>query len=294
MDTIQVGDLVQLISKDDKRFIIRVQASRQLHTHRGIVDHDALVGQTWGTEIKSHLGQPFLLLQPSIHDLIMNIKRTTQIVYPKESAHILLKMSIGPGKRVIEAGTGSGALTIAMAHAIGPTGRIYSYEERPEMSQAARANLERLGFDDRVELKVRDIAQGFDERGVDALFLDVREPWVYLEQVREALATGGFFGSLVPTTNQIQALIWHMKRYRFMDIEVIELLERHYKPVPGRLRPEDRLTAHTGYLIFGRNTSLPVIDIEQAQQADEEADQLRRGIQDEAPPRERGKPLPLP
>ena len=286
MATVQEGDLVQLIGKDGKRFIFRARVERQMHTHRGIVDHDTVIGSTWGTEVKSHLGFPYLILQPSIHDLIMNIKRSTQIVYPKESAHILLKMNIGAGRRVIEAGTGSGALTIALAHAVGSTGRIYSYESRPEMSAAARGNLERLGLEDRVELVIREIEQGFDQSDVDALFLDVREPWLHLEVVRQSLAMGGFFGSLVPTTNQVQDLIRGLKRQRFIDIEALEIIIRSFKPVPGRLRPEDRLTAHTGYLIFARSTDRPAVDVDE----DEEV----------APPlpapkrRPPGTPMPLP
>jgi len=184
----------------------------------------------------------------------MNVKRITQIIYPKEIGHILLKLSVGPGSRIIEAGTGSGGLTLALAYMVRPTGRVYSYEERPEMSRAAARNLERGGLAEYVELKVRDIGLGFDERDVDALFLDVREPWMYLSQAREALAIGGFFGSLVPTTNQVQDLLQHLEYHRFSDIEVLEVLVRSYKPVPERLRPAARMIAHTGFLIFARST----------------------------------------
>jgi len=189
--------------------------------------------------------------------MIMNVKRITQIVYPKESGHILLKLNVGPESRVIEAGTGSGALTLALAHAIRPYGRVYSYEQREEMSRAARKNLERVGLSEYVEFKVRDIAEGFDERDVDALFLDVRTPGLYLAQVREALTGGGFFGALVPTTNQVQELIRCLEVQRFADIEVLEILVRAYKPVAARLRPTDRMVGHTGYLIFARKAEGP-------------------------------------
>ncbi|MFQ6058215.1 MAG: tRNA (adenine-N1)-methyltransferase [Anaerolineae bacterium] len=252
MEIAAENDLVLLLSKDHKRFIVRLTAGGEFHSHHGLIQHDDLIGQPFGREIHSHLGYPFLLLQPSTHDLIMNVTRATQIVYPKEIGYVLLKLSIGPGTRVIEAGTGSGALTLALAHSVRPDGRVYSYESREDMIRLATKNLEQVGLLPYVELKQRDIAQGFDERDVDACFLDVRTPWDYLPQVRQALKGGGSFGALVPTTNQISALLEGLEAHAFADIEVAEIILRQYKAVPERLRPLDRLTAHTGYLIFAR------------------------------------------
>jgi len=185
----------------------------------------------------------------------MNIKRESQIIYPKESGYVLLKMSIVPGTRLIEAGTGSGALTIALAQAVMPAGKVYSYERREDMIDVATRNLSRLDLLPYVELKCRDIEEGFDEKEVEALFMDVREPDLYLSQVREALAEGGFFGALVPTANQVSALLRGLQSESFVDLEVSEILLRHYKTVPARLRPEDRMVAHTGYLVFARPVS---------------------------------------
>jgi tRNA (adenine57-N1/adenine58-N1)-methyltransferase len=163
-----------------------------------------------------------------------------------------MKMRISPGCRVVEAGTGSGGLTLVFAQAISPTGRVYSYEVRSEMQQLARKNLERLGLSEFVELKERDIAEGFDERDIDALFLDVPAPWDYLRQAHAALAGAGFFGCILPTANQVSRLIAALQDASFGLIEVEELLLRPYKAVPARLRPMDRMVAHTGYLIFAR------------------------------------------
>lgn len=241
-----------MISKDKKRFIVCLTPGEELHTHRGTINHDQLMGQPLGREVTSHLGHPFIILEPSIHDLIMDIKRASQIVYPKDSGYILLKMNIKRGSRVIEAGTGSGALTIALAQAVMPTGRVYSYEEREDMIHLATRNLVRVNLEEYVELKQRDIAEGFDEREADALFLDLRTPWLYLGQSREALKADGFFGAILPTTNQVSQLIEALAEHDFVDIEVEELLRRGYKVVPARLRPQDRMVAHTGYLIFAR------------------------------------------
>jgi len=221
------------------------------------VKHDDLIGQPLGREVTSHLGYPFLVLEPSTHDLIKEIKRTTQIVYPKDIGYMLLKLNVRPGSRVVEGGTGSGGLTLALAQSVMPTGHVYSYEVRPDVLALARKNLEGLGLDPYVDLKQRDIEEGFDETDADALFLDVRTPWQYLAQARQALKGGGFFGSIVPTTNQVVQLIEALPQHGFADIEVEELLLRPYKVVPGRLRPMDRMVAHTGYLVFARKIDAP-------------------------------------
>jgi tRNA (adenine57-N1/adenine58-N1)-methyltransferase len=257
MGSAKENDLVLLIARDRKRFIIRLTSGRELHTHRGCVKHDDLIGQPLGREVTSHLDYPFLVLEPSTHDLIKEIKRTTQIVYPKDIGYMLLKLNVRPGSRVVEGGTGSGGLTLALAQSVMPTGHVYSYEVRPDVLALARKNLEGLGLDGYVDLKQRDIEEGFEETDADALFLDVRTPWQYLAQARQALKGGGFFGSIVPTTNQVAQLIEALPQHGFADIEVEELLLRPYKVVPGRLRPMDRMVAHTGYLIFARKIDAP-------------------------------------
>ncbi len=249
------GDIALLISAQNKRFLVNLAPDGKLETHRGMLKHSDLIGLPWGSRVLSHLGSPFLLLQPSLADILLEIRRNTQIMYPKDIGFILITMGIGPGSHVIEAGTGSGSLTTALAFAVGFTGEIVSYDSRPEMQRLAQKNLERVGLSDRVIFKNRDIADGFDETGMDALFLDVPTPQDYLPQVRSALKSGGYFGSILPTTNQVSLLLVALKRERFGFIDVCEIILRYYKPVPERLRPTDRMVAHTGYLIFARSIS---------------------------------------
>ena len=253
MKVAQENDLVLLIGQDRKQFVVKLEPGGQLQTHRGCLNHDDLLGQPLGREVFSHLGYPFVILQPSTSDLISQLRRTTQIMYPKDIGYTLLKLSVVPGDRVIEAGTGSGGLSVALARAVGPDGMVYSYEARQDILNLARKNLEALGLADRVTFTLRDIAEGFDQIGVDALFLDVRRPWAYLAQVSAALKDSGFFGAILPTTNQVADLVRGLEEQQtFGHIEVEEVLVRPYKTVPDRMRPMDRMVAHTGYLIFAR------------------------------------------
>jgi len=248
----QPGDLALLVGLRHKHFIFPLVPGGTFHTHRGILNHDELIGKAWGSQVFSHQGSPFFMLQPSLADLLVDLKRSTQIMYPKDIGFILTSMSVGPGQTVLEAGTGSGSMTVALAYAVGPQGRVISYERRPEFQSLARKNLERLGLDARVDFKLGDIADGFTETNVDAVFLDVPNPWDFIQQVRAALKPGGFFCNLVPTFNQVEKLLYSLRRERFAFIEVCELLMRYYKPEPTRLRPTDRMIAHTGFLIFAR------------------------------------------
>ncbi len=252
-DRTDYGDRLLLLSSDQKRYLITLSPGNSLHTHQGIYRHADLIDLPMGSVVKSHQGQESLIMEPSLGDLIKHIRRATQIIYPKDAAYLVHRMNLRAGSRVIEAGTGSGGLTIALAWAVAPTGRVYTYEAREDNYQQARNNLERVDLLSHVTMHQRSIDDGFVETNADALFLDVRDPWEFLPQVQAALHTGGFFASLVPTTNQVSQLLVALEENAFVDIDVEELLLRRYKPVPERLRPEDEMVAHTGYLVFARS-----------------------------------------
>ena len=250
--TARAGDLAQLVGLTHKHFIVTLRSGGDVQSHRGVLQHDDLIGKPWGSQVFSHMGAPFFLLQPSIADILRDLPRTTQILYPKDIGYILIMMGIAPGQQVLEAGTGSGSMTIALATAVGAQGRVISYEQKPDTQNLARKNLERVGLAERVDFKLRDIQSGFDESDADAFFLDVQNPNDYIAQVRAALKPGGFFGSLIPTFNQVERILIALKKNGFAFVEVCEIMLRHYKSDPARIRPTDRMVAHTGYLIFAR------------------------------------------
>ncbi len=243
--------LIPLNPEKTQRWI--AQVGEKFTTADGVFDLSTLVGQPPGTVVLSHLGQPLVAVRPTAADWVLHaVKRQTQITYPKEMGYILVRAGVMPGSIVVETGSGSGASTLMFAMAVGDSGHVYSYERRTEFSALAQRNVARAGLSHRVTFKVRDIAEGFDERDADVVFLDVREPWLYLKQAVDALADGGTLVVLVPTTNQISETLRAMAELPLTDIEVSEILLRHYKPNPDRLRPEDRMVAHTAFLLFAR------------------------------------------
>lgn len=250
---IRDGELVLCISPKGKRYLRRLDPKQPLHTHDGRLEAEAVRQAGFGGTALTHLGRPYLVLKPTLHDLCKNLKRQTQIIYPKDIGYILMRLSVGPGATVVEAGSGSGSMTLALAWFVGSTGTVHTFERREEFRKLCGRNLAWAGLDDgRVKQYDRDIAEGFDVTDADALFLDVRTPWEYLDQAVAAVKPGAPMAFLVPTVNQISDLLRGLEKGPFMDVEVLEILVRRYKPVPDRLRPADRMVAHTCFLIFCR------------------------------------------
>lgn len=261
----QPDDLAQLVSPTNKSITVRLIAGGKLETHRGILYFDDLIGKPWGSQVETHTGHIYFLLQPVLADILQETRRNTQIMYPKDIGFILLKMSIGAGSVVVEAGTGSGALTTALAWSVGDKGHVISYDMRSEMQKLAKKNLERLNLANYVTLKNKNIGEGFEEENVDAVFLDLPNPYEYMGKVRACLKPGGQFGCILPTTNQVSRLLFELYRENFAFVDVCEILLRFYKPAATRLRPTDRMIAHTGYLIFARSVTYikkPELDLE--------------------------------
>ncbi len=250
--TIAYEDMILIVGKDRHPYLRVVKPGQRFECNVGYIAYEDLVGVPFGTQVRTHLGHKVFVLPPHTDDVIRYLQRDGQIIYPKDLGYIALKLGIQPGVHVVEAGTGSGALTLMLALLVGAEGHVTSYERSAKMQHRAISNLRRVGLEERVTFKQRDISEGFDETDVYALFLDVKEPWLYLPQARAALRGGGFFGAIVPTANQIIDLTEALYHGPWYMMEVEELILRAYKTIPARIRPDEQMVGHTGYLIFAR------------------------------------------
>ncbi len=251
MEIIKRKDYVLVVTEDGKKYLLQVK-ERLFHTHKDYFDLKELIGKRYGEKILGKKGHFFYILKPTIFDFLIKIERKTQIIYPKEIGYILLKLDIREGKKVLECGTGSGALTCALAYMVGKEGKVFSYEKEEKFLKLAQKNLKKLNLLDRVELKHKKVTDEFDEKKVDAVFLDVKEPWELIKPAWKSLKGGCPLGILVPTTNQVCFCLKELKEQNFANIEVLEIFLRNYKINPERLRPEDEMIAHTGFLIFAQ------------------------------------------
>jgi tRNA (adenine57-N1/adenine58-N1)-methyltransferase catalytic subunit len=246
------GDTVLLVGKDRKRYVRTLTAGGKLATHLGNINFDDLDGLAYGSAVKTHLGSLFYLLPPQVDDLIAHARHETAIIHPKDAGYIALRLGVRPNAKVVEAGTGSGALTLMFASLVGDSGHVYSFDRKEAIFEVAQKNLKRAQVQHRVTLSVLDITEGFPIQEADALFLDVPNPYDYLAQARAALKGGGVFGALVPTINQLTELVMALYAGDWFLVEVEEILLRRYKLTEARIRPDDEMVGHTGYLIFAR------------------------------------------
>ncbi len=203
---LRAGEAVLLIDeRRGKRHLVTLRLGQAFHSDRGWVGHDALIGAVEGVTVTTSLGARYLALRPTLAEYVLEMPRGAQVIYPKDLATICLFADIGPGQTVCEAGLGSGALTMVLLRAVGPTGHVVSYEMREEFARRARRNIEvRLGPDVPLTVRLQDVYAGFVERGVDRVVLDLPEPWQVVEPAAEALRSGGIFCAYVPTIPQAQ------------------------------------------------------------------------------------------
>ncbi len=258
---LKANDLVILSSPRGRRKLVRIEEGKNFESQDGILSCDNLIGANFGDEVYTNKDFPFWLQKPSLYDLIMGIKRQTQIMYPKDMAYIMMKLSVGEGRTIIEAGSGSGGFTLALSWTSGKTGKIHSFEAREEFHKLAQKNVAWAGLGENVTFHHRDISTGFgledpnilNNEKADGLFLDVRTPHEYLDSALEVLKPGSPIAFLLPTVDQVSKLLFALEKKEFEDTEVCEILVRPWKPVPDRLRPADRMSAHTGFLVFTRH-----------------------------------------
>ena len=251
-ELIAEGDDVFLYLDRRRTYLVRVEADKSFHTHKGYLQLGDLIGKEYGTRIPSSMDIYFVALKPNLRDQIFKSSRRTQISYPKDIALIIMYSGIGPGSRVVEAGTGTGALTSAIAHYIKPAGRVYTYEIRQEFQKNAKKNLERAGLLDYVELKEGNVTEEIEEKDLDAVILDMATPWLVIPHAYNALKGSGMLVSFSPTIDQVVKVVEALTDYGFVCIETVETLIRFMQVERGKTRPQTVMTGHTGYLTFAR------------------------------------------
>lgn len=249
------GERALLLDQRGRRYLVRLEEGHTFHFHAGAVPHDLILGSAEGTVVHSSTGAVLSCFRPRLADFVLKMPRGAQVVYPKDLGAIVMYADIFPGLRVLEAGTGSGAMTIALARAVGPQGRVVSYEQRADFHSKATENVEAFfgKVPQAVELRLGDLREVVEtgER-FDRIVLDMPEPWGVLPEVVGAFDPGGILCAYVPTTIQVQELTMALEREGFGQVETFEVLMRRWHVTERSVRPDHRMVGHTGFITVAR------------------------------------------
>jgi tRNA (adenine57-N1/adenine58-N1)-methyltransferase catalytic subunit len=249
------GERVLLLDARGRRYLVRLQEGGTFHFHGGAVRHADLLGKQEGVVVSSGSGASLAAYRPRLADFILKMPRGAQVVYPKDVAAILVFADVYPGARVLEAGTGSGSLTISLARAVGESGRIVSYELRSDHHDQAVRNVETFfgRVPKHVDLREGDVVEAASERDrYSHVVLDLPQPWDCIELACRVLEPGGVFCAYLPTTVQVQQLGLGLEEAGFRDLETFETLLRTWHVAERSVRPDHRMVAHTGFVTVGR------------------------------------------
>jgi tRNA (adenine57-N1/adenine58-N1)-methyltransferase catalytic subunit len=251
-----VGDRVQLTDAKGRHYTMLLSAGGEFHTHRGVIAHDTVIGLPEGSVVKSSNGDPFLVLRPLLVDYVMSMPRGAQLIYPKDAAQIVLEGDIFPGARVLEAGAGSGALTCSLLRAVGPEGRVISYEVRDDHAEHARRNVETFsgGVPTNWQLVLSDVVDAdLADGSVDRAVLDMLAPWEVLETVARVLIAGGVLIVYLATVTQLSKTVEALREQQcWTEPRSWETLQRGWNVVGLAVRPQHNMRGHTGFLVSAR------------------------------------------
>ncbi len=254
-------DLALIIDSKDRKYLVSLKKDTTFSFHKGQVRFNDIIGKNEGVKVSSSMGEKLYVFKPTLEEYILKMKRGAQIIYPKDISRIITLLDIYLGAKVFEAGTGSGALTLYLLRAVGETGKVVSYEKRRDFYETAKENIEKFMKDKsygELILQNKDISEGIDEKDFDRAILDLTEPWLFLDQVIDALKPGGIIGCYVTTVLQIYSLIEEIdKKFynRLYKIGIFELFERMWEKEGLSLRPALRMVAHTGFIVVFRKLS---------------------------------------
>lgn len=248
------GELVVFLDHQERSYLQQLHPEGKLQTHRGFILHTEVIGREPGTALLTSKGKELFAFRPTLVDFCMNMPRKSGIIYPKDTAYILLWADVQPGSRVVTGGVGSGALLLALARQVGPSGLVWGYDVRQDMLDLATRNLRNfLGETNNVALRIGDVYERIDERMVDSIILDVPEPWRAVEQSALAMRPGGVFAAYVPTIKQAETLTVALRgSNRFGLVETVEILVRDWHIRNRSVRPNHRMVGHTGFVTIAR------------------------------------------
>ncbi len=251
VNKVKKDDTVVLIDQSYKKYIINVNGKIDKYKGVGVFDPSTLIGKKYGKQLLIGSKQ-FWILSPSLKDKLQCIKRRAQIILPRDAAHIIMNCSIEPGYTVLEAGIGSGSLTIALANFVAQKGKVISYDIREDFIKHTIKNLKMAKIEDFVETKIKDITKGIDEKELDAIILDIPNPWDAVEHAWKALKTGGYLCSYSPLISQLEKTVKEIKKYSFIEVKTFENIQRKMVVSEQGTRPSFQMLGHTGYLTFAR------------------------------------------
>ena len=254
-DRFEDSEQALLIDQREKRHLIILRKGDTFHSDRGFILHDTIIGQPDGCWVKSSKGMRYLALRPTLSEYVLDMPRGAQVIYPKDLAIVMFWADIFPGARVLEAGMGSGALTLALLRSVGPEGKVVSYEQREDFCRRALANIHlRMGEVKNLVVRLRPVEEGLaEEEPVDRAVFDLPEPWRLVDPVASVLRSGGIFLSYVPTIIQSHQLSETLRRHPgYALVETFETLLRPWNIDGTSVRPFHRMVAHTGFLTVAR------------------------------------------
>ncbi|MFW9921754.1 MAG: tRNA (adenine-N1)-methyltransferase [Candidatus Thorarchaeota archaeon] len=249
---IQDGDYVLISASAEKKWMVKVEKDKDFHTHKGTIPLNDLIGLEYGSNYTNNKDATFYLWKPIPYDYLDAITHSTQVIYQTDIAQIIFSAGICSGQKVIEAGTGSGGLTSALARYVSPGGMVYSYDIKEEHQSTARKNILKLGLEKNVEFKIRDVTTGFEHNDVDAVILDMPNPWDVVIHARKALTGGGILVVFVPTYIQVDQTLEKLVQNDFFQIEAYEVIRRDLSTKIGAIRPVTRMVGFTAFLIVAR------------------------------------------
>lgn len=255
LDSLQDGEQVLLIDQRGRRHLFILRKGETFHSDRGWVTHDTIIGQPDGSWVRTSKGTRYVVLRPTLAEYVLDMPRGAQVIYPKDLAMVMFWADIFPGARVLEAGMGSGALTLALLRAVGPAGKVISYEQREDFARRALANIQlRMGEVGNLAVRLRPVEEGLpEEETVDRAVFDLPEPWHLVDPVARVLRSGGIFLSYVPTIIQSHQLSEALRRHPgYTLVETFETLFRPWNIENTSVRPFHRMVAHTGFITVAR------------------------------------------